>query len=107
AEGETQVREVVYSQVLQRLEQEEANESADTVFCIHVFGHSLGVALVHDFLFGLFNHQPGYQPGFSLQGTDETVQLFNKWRDLAGTKLILGAVASAASQLPILLLRKN
>src|SRR5208337_5436692 len=63
--------------------------------------------VIHDFLFGLFNRDPNYVPGFLSQGEPEDVALFNKWRGRAGEKLLLGGLSSAASQLPLLLTRSK
>ena len=107
ADGEARVRQQVYEQVLGRLQP----------YCekgpvrLHLFAHSLGVAIAHDFLFGLFNRDPAYQPGFvkDRQGSSEEAhRRFMYWRKKAQSgDLQLGGIASAASQLPLLLLRSQ
>jgi hypothetical protein len=107
ADGERQVRRVVYDQVLQGLDEHLA--AADVRF--HIFAHSLGVTLAHDFLFGLFNTLK--TPDFVLDdaGGDPEVersqQRYQAWRDKAqnGT-LSLGGFSSAASQIPLFVMRK-
>ena len=103
-EGERQVRRVVYEQILIAL-----NPFVDAEEVrLHLFGHSLGVALTHDFLYGLF--APEHEPDFvrDQQGSDEAVRLFVLWRQKAkDKKLRLGSLASAASQLPLFAMRKQ
>jgi hypothetical protein len=57
-DSETRVRAHVYSQVLLAMQQYLAESNVK----IHLFGHSLGVTIVHDFLFGLFkkDHEPDF-----------------------------------------------
>jgi len=103
-EGEKQVRKVVYQQALCELD--EYLDEDDVRF--HFFGHSLGVTLIHDFLYGLF--APDRIPDFvrDKQGDPESCQRYEKWRVKAqdGT-LKLGSLASAASQIPIFMMRKQ
>jgi hypothetical protein len=102
-EGETAIRRVVYDQILTQLD---TFSGADEVR-IHIFGHSLGVTLTHDFLYGLFAE--GHEPGFvqEKQGDAEAVRLFRKWRKKAQEGgLKLGGLVSAASQLPLFVMRK-
>jgi hypothetical protein len=102
-EGETAIRRVVYDQILTQLD---AFSDADEVR-LHIFGHSLGVTLTHDFLYGLFAE--GHEPGFvkDEQGDPEAIRLFQKWRKKAQEGgLTLGGLASAASQLPLFVMRK-
>jgi hypothetical protein len=102
-EGETIVRREVYKQILGQLD---AFLDAPDVR-MHIFGHSLGVTLSHDFLYGLFAE--GHAPGFvhERQGDDETIQRFLHWRKKAQAgELKLGGLVSAASQLPLFVMRK-
>jgi hypothetical protein len=104
AEGECYVRKTVYKQVLQQLDPY-LNESEVR---LHLIGQSLGVTLTHDFLYGLFNPEPGYLPGFIDQGEAEDIERFNLWREKAQTKqLQLGSLTSAASQLPLFSMRRQ
>lgn len=101
-EGEREVRSVVYAQVLECLEgfRKRKNEVR-----IHVFGHSLGVTITHDFLFGLFTAQ---KPDFLNQGDPVAVDRYSFWRDKAQKgKLRLGSFTSMASQLPLFMMRKH
>jgi hypothetical protein len=103
-DGETRVRAQVYSQVLLAMQQYLTESNVR----IHLFGHSLGVTIVHDFLFGLFkkDHEPDFVK--NNQGGPWTSQEFQKWRDKAqGGELTVGGVALAASQLPLLVMRKQ
>ncbi|WP_088240467.1 hypothetical protein [Calothrix rhizosoleniae] len=101
-DGEREVRRAVYGQVLEKLEL--YHEAKDVR--LHLIGHSLGVALTHDFLFGLFapNHQPGFcEKDFGLDG-----KRFEQWRQKAQRKeLKLGSLSSTASQLPMFAMRKQ
>lgn len=103
-EGESQVRRVVYHQILEGLD-EFRNE---TDVRLHLFAHSMGVTLSHDFLFGLF--APGHDPDFikEKQGNAKSCEHYTLWRKKAQRgELKLGSLASAASQLPLFLMRKE
>jgi hypothetical protein len=103
-DGETRVRAQVYSQVLLAMQQYLAEPNVK----IHLFGHSLGVTIVHDFLFGLFkkDHEPDFVK--HNQGGPWTSPEFQKWRDKAQSgELTVGGVALAASQLPLMVMRKQ
>lgn len=101
-DGETQIRRVVYGQVLGQLDAY-LNE---TDVRIHLIGHSLGVTISHDFLYGLF--APNHKPGFDNQGQQEDVERYHQWRDKAQKgELKLGSLTSTASQLSVLTMRKQ
>lgn len=103
-EGEQNVRSTVYEQVLSELDKHDAGENVR----LHLIGHSLGVTLAHDFLYGLFakNHEPDFVK--DKQGSAKALDLFNKWRKRAQNgRLHLGTLISTASQLPILVMRKQ
>lgn len=107
AEGEWRVRSTVYQQILKEL----VDFEQDPEVRLHVVSHSLGVAVAHDFLFGLFNTTPGYDPSFpeeAVKNDPDTSRRFNIWRDkaAAGT-LRLGSFTSMASQLPLFVMRKQ
>jgi hypothetical protein len=106
-DGEARVRQQVYEQVIARLEPFIHHKSVR----LHLFAHSLGVAIAHDFLFGLFNRDPQYCPGFvkEKQGSSEEAERrFLEWRSKAQSgQLSLGGFAAAASQLPLLLMRSQ
>lgn len=100
-DGERQVRRVVYEQILAELEEFSSSEDVR----LHLFGHSQGVTLAHDFLYGLFGSE---DPDFLSQGTDRGKELFSKWKDKADRhELKLGSLSSAASQLPLFMMRKQ
>jgi hypothetical protein len=105
ADGEERVRKRVYHQVLSKLHP--YLDEPDVR--LHLWGQSLGVTLTHDFLFGLFNRDPGYTPGFFKQAATEIDRTdFEKWRAKAQNgELRLGSLTSTASQLPILLMRSQ
>jgi hypothetical protein len=105
ADGEERVRKRVYHQVLSQLHPY-LNEPDVR---LHLWGQSLGVTLTHDFLFGLFNRDPDYRPGFLDQAATETDKTdFERWREKAKKgELRLGSLTSTASQLPILLMRSQ
>jgi hypothetical protein len=105
-QGECNVRKTVYKQVLEKLDRY-LNEPDVR---LHLIGQSLGVTLTHDFLYGLFNPKAGYTPGFKeqKQGDTEDIKRFDLWREKAQNKqLQLGSLTSAASQLPLFLMRKQ
>ena len=105
---EARVRAVVYDQVLRGLDEFLARD--DVVVRLHVVGHSLGVALTHDFLFGLFNglKEPDFVSEESV--SPETRAKFQAWRTRArqdSPTLALGSLTSMASQLPLFVMRKQ
>ncbi|MDJ0620260.1 MAG: hypothetical protein QNJ63_26570 [Calothrix sp. MO_192.B10] len=101
-DGEREVRKAVYGQVLKKLEP--YHEATDVR--LHLIGHSLGVTLSHDFLFGLFARN--HQPGFCEEHFGEDGKRFEKWRQKAQRKeLKLGSLSSTASQLPLFVMRKQ
>src|SRR5206468_2745352 len=72
------------------------------------FAHSLGVTIAHDFLFGLFNteHAPHFVT--QKQGSAKATSWFRAWRKKAQAgELKLGGFACAASQLPLMVMRKQ
>lgn len=100
--GETQVRQVIYGTVLRQLEalglgQEEVR--------LHVVGHSLGVTIAHDFLYGLF--APGITPDFiDGQGAPDDQDRYEALRARAQEgSLKLGSFSCFASQLPLFTMR--
>jgi hypothetical protein len=103
-DGEIYVRAQVYNQVLVAMQPYVAEPNVR----IHLFGHSLGVTIVHDFLFGLFKrgHVSDFVEGY--QGGVWASQEFQKWRNKAQNgELTLGGLACAASQLPLMVMRKQ
>jgi hypothetical protein len=104
-DGEREVRAAVYEQILSGLE---PFAGADEVR-LHVVSHSLGVAVAHDFLYGLF--APGHAPDFATgsgQGSARGQDLFRGWRARAQSGALgLGTFVSMASQLPLFVLRKQ
>ncbi len=106
SEGEKNVRNTVYHQVLEQLDKY-LNEP-EVQF--HLIGQSLGVTLTHDFLYGLFNQDPKYEPDFIIQkqGRPEDQKRFEQWREKAQNgQLKLGSLTSTASQLPLFVMRKQ
>jgi hypothetical protein len=106
--GEESVRAVVYHVVLEALR--DFKEEPDVR--LHVIGHSLGVTIAHDFLFGLFapddqltGGKPGYLDNSQASKADKQDYLF--WREKAGNSLTLGSKASTAGQLPLMMMRKQ
>jgi hypothetical protein len=103
-DGEIYVRAHVYSQVLLAMQKYVAEPNVR----IHLFGHSLGVTIVHDFLFGLFNkeHEPDFVTNW--QGGKWASPEFQTWRAKAQNgELTVGGIAFAASQLPLMVMRKQ
>ncbi len=100
-EGERQVRMVVYEQILGQL----AEFTDKKEVRLHLFGHSLGVTVAHDFLYGLFGSE---DPDFLRQGTTSGVELFRIWKAKAANgELKLGSFSTTASQLPLFMMRKQ
>lgn len=103
-DGEIYVRAQVYNQVLVAMQPYITEPNVR----IHLFGHSLGVTVIHDFLFGLL--KKGHVPDFvqNYQGGAWASEEFQKWRNKAQNgELTLGGLASAASQLPLMVMRKQ
>jgi len=101
-DGEFHIRRAVYGQVLGQLDA--FLEYPDVR--LHLIGHSLGVTITHDFLYGLFatDHRPGYYQ----QADDADAMRFERWRAKAQTgELQLGSLTSLASQLPLFFMRKQ
>jgi hypothetical protein len=102
-DGERAVRAAVFGQVLHALH----NLRDEPEVALHVVGHSLGVTVAHDFLYGLFGKpdQPHYLgQAASLEDSED----FLVWRSKARSgQLQLGSFVSMASQLPLFALRKQ
>lgn len=108
-EGERAVRRAVYGRVLTALDE----HTGARELRLHVFGHSLGVTVAFDFLFGLFAPSEQWaagKPDFTLdpEVPGDLRERYELWRARAAEgRLRLGSKSSAASQLPLLLLRKQ
>jgi len=103
-DGERAVRKTAYKQILTQITQ---IKSHDTIR-LHIVGHSLGVTVAHDLLYGLFAKD--HKPDFVLenQGDPDSEKLFSEWRGKAQSgKLILGSFISCASQIPLFTMRKQ
>src|SRR5262249_32603345 len=87
--------------------------SAGRAVRLHVIAHSLGVALAHDFLYGLFARQlskgtPDFLEQAEELGLPHLKDEFAFWRAPAQAdppELALGSFSASAPQLAILLLR--
>mgnify|MGYP003444786724 CR=1 FL=1 len=91
-DGERAVRAAVYGQVLRAL-RPHRNEGE---VLLHVVGHSLGVTVAHDFLYGLFG-KPDEPHYLGQAATQEDRDDYALWRSRAGTGLILGSFTSMAA----------
>ena len=103
-DGEQQIRNVVYGTILEQLEP----YVEETDVRIHLVGHSLGVTLCHDFLYGLFasEHDPDFLKEENSNIT--TREQYDTWRQKAkANELQLGSLTSTASQLAIFLMRSQ
>lgn len=102
-DGERAVRAAVYGQVLHGLRELRSEPEV----MLHVVGHSLGVTVAHDFLYGLFG-KPS-QPHFLAQAaTQQDRDDYAFWREKAQAgQLLFGSFTSMASQLPLFALRKQ
>jgi len=103
-DGEQSIREAVYGQVLDKLRKYKKDNVE-----LHVIAHSLGCTVAYDFLYGLFAPSKNWssgKPDFALN--KKYGKEFMEWRkkQISG-ELILGSMISMASQIPILLLRKQ
>lgn len=103
-EGEKRVRAVIYEQILRGLD-----EFLDTSEVrLHMFSHSMGTIITHDFLFGLFarDHTPDFIK--DKQGEESAWKRYERWRLKAQKgELKLGSLANAASQIPLFIMRKQ
>lgn len=105
-EGETHVRSAIYGQALAGLD---AYKNENDVR-LHFFSHSLGVTVTHDFLYGLFNPDPSYTSGYVTenQADEDGTLRYHVWRKkFHDGELSLGSFSSAASQLPLFVMRKQ
>ena len=112
-DGENRVRAAVYGQVLRQLDAFQGKGKVR----LHVIGQSLGVTLAHDFLFGLFAPDAVFskgQPGFLSNeiAAEADIERFKFWRRAAqgqeaNTQAAFGSKASTASQLPLMMMRKQ
>lgn len=101
-DGEFHIRRTVYGQILNQLD----GYLGDPDVRLHIVGHSLGVTVSHDLLYGLF--APGHQPDYYRQAEAFDVQRFQRWRAKAEAgELRLGSLTSFASQLPLFVMRKQ
>lgn len=102
-DGERAVRIAVYGQVLQGLRELRSEPEV----MLHVVGHSLGVTVAHDFLYGLFG-KPGMPHFLEQAKSQEDRDDYAFWREKAqANQLLLGSFTSMASQLPLFALRKQ
>ena len=102
-EGERAVRAAVYGQVLQGLRELRSEPEV----MLHVVGHSLGVTVAHDFLYGLFG-KPGMPHFLTQTSSQQDRDDYAFWREKAqANQLIMGSFTSMASQLPLFALRKQ
>jgi|GEM_PF-1485449 hypothetical protein len=116
-DGENAIRATVYSQILRQLHRDGLHNAPDVR--LFIIAHSLGATVAHDFLFGLFNPDPDYIPGFLDESlahlvTEQDRQDFLFWRSRArgsgmpGEKtLSLGTLITAGAQLPLMVMRKQ
>ena len=104
ADGEKAVREAIYGQVLDKL----ANHEQDDVH-LHVVAASLGCAVAFDFLYGLFAPASNWAAGVPDFAADPSHgPAFMHWRTKRENGgLHLASMCSMASQIPLLLLRKQ
>ena len=103
ADGEKRVRATIYEQILEGLGA--PGGAGETR--LHVVCHSLGVAVMHDFLYGLF-HSGDAAPDFLNQATNEVAQRYGEWRENAKNETLkLGTLVTMASQLPLFHMRKQ
>jgi hypothetical protein len=107
-DGEKAVRNTVYGQILKGLQPFEADEQVR----LHVIAISLGVTVAFDFLFGLFapsSHWEKDKPDFVRETEDPSqAKAYTEWRKRAQDgALILASKSSMASQIPLLVMRKQ
>lgn len=102
-DGEQEIRATVYNQILSKLDGLKDQEKV----CLHLYAHSLGITVSHDFLYGLF--APDIIPGYYEQAaTEKDREDFAYWRSRAQAGTIsVGSISSAASQLPLMVMRKQ
>ncbi|HLK61016.1 MAG TPA: hypothetical protein VKU00_30910 [Chthonomonadaceae bacterium] len=107
-EGEKRVRAAVYRQILEALREHKGKADIR----LHIIGHSLGVTVAHDFLFGLFAPEEqltGRTPGYL---SNEMATLLEReeywfWRGEAHKSLSVGSMTSLGGQLPLMVMRKQ
>lgn len=114
-DGEDAVRATVYRQVLTTIRpfRKAIEDGDESEIRLHVIAHSLGVTISFDFLFGLFapkEYLTDETPGFvsNRRAADEDIADYLFWRNRAGSgQLTVGSKVSAASQFPLLVMRKQ
>jgi hypothetical protein len=101
-EGELDVRNAVYGQVLACLREFKATPAVR----LHLVAHSLGVTVSHDFLFGLFGSD---DPDYLRQAHDpRDREDFSFWKArIPHGGLSVGSFTAMASQLPLFVMRKR
>ena len=119
-DGEQAIRHVVYSQILDALDDCDDGESE---LRLHVIAHSLGATVMFDFLFGLFAAPDVYRNGGAPDLVEEAEQdekdeaaeaevRYARWRqqserrDQAG-RLKLGSLVTLGGQIPFFFMRKQ
>lgn len=94
-DGEAAIRAAVFGALLRA-----GQATAAERIRLHLVCHSLGVAVVHDLLFALFN--PSHEPRFAGPDRDS----FLRWRERARSgRIELGTWVTLGGQLPILAFR--
>ncbi|HMZ57259.1 MAG TPA: hypothetical protein PL048_00690 [Leptospiraceae bacterium] len=106
-EGEKIVRGFIYEQILNLLEK----HKNDSEIRLHFIGHSLGVTVCHDLMYGLASQENDYSPDY-LNYPDissEMKKSFSFWRNelIQNGRLKIGSFTSMASQLPLFIMRKH
>ena len=105
-DGERNIRSTVYSQVLNAL----SPHLGDTDVNLHIYSHSLGNTIAHDFLYGLFapNLQPQELGYYEQAATPQDRDNYLAWRTKAQNGSVkLATWISAASQLPLMAMRSQ
>lgn len=95
-DGNKNVLKVVYEQIFSELNKIEVDKKPSKI-AIHILGHSAGVAVVNEVLYGLFKKD--YE--FMKNDSD-----FIKWKTkIKNNELVLASLTSMASQLPLFVFR--
>ena len=107
AEGERHVRQVVYGQVLNALKPQ---LRAGYEVRLHIIAHSLGNAIAHDFLYGIFNSRK--DPDFAKGPVSNKAhrRTYRELRELSkgrGARVSFGSFSSMASPMPFFVVRNQ
>lgn len=105
SDGEREIRNVVYGQILKALDACDAQSEVR----LHIIAHSLGATVMFDFLYGLFRKD---KTSREILETKTMTARYAHWRNLAvglnpDGRLKLGSLVTLGGQIPFFFFRKQ